>query len=371
MKWKERGIYLLSLLISIVLGLGVGALLMLATGHDPIEGYTAMVNGALGSKWDADTILKNSELGNTLYRSTLLIITGLATAVASDAGLFNVGGQGQMCLGALVGAYLGAELTTILPFTAGWPVWLLIVVCFLAATLAGAIYALIPALMKVRLNISEVVSTILLNSVALTFCTYMSNGPLKAQGKGTQTAAILKDLEFTRFFKPSNLSQAVFIAAGMALVVWYLMSRTTFGYEMRMAGRNSRFAKFSGLKASTLAVTGMVISGALCGALGMLEVFGWKHRYAVDLSTDFYWDGMLVAMIMRYKPLGIILMSFFFGILKSGAIRMQSSTGISPELIQVIQAIIIFFMAAEQGMILRFRTWRARRHPQHEEVISA
>lgn len=371
MKWRERGVYLLSLAISVLLGLGVGALLMLATGHDPIEGYTAMVNGALGTKWTPDTIMRNSELGNTLYRSSMLMLTGLATAVSSNAGLFNVGGQGQMCLGALVGAYLGASLTTILPFTAGWPAWALVAVCFLAAMLTGALYALLPALMNVKLKINEVVTTILLNSVALTFCTYMANGPLKAPGKGTQTAPILSDLKLSRFFLPSNLSEAVFFVAAMTLIVWYLMSRTTFGYEMRMAGQNSRFARFSGLKASTLAVVGMVISGAMCGALGMLEVFGWKGRYAPDLSTEVYWDGMLVAMIMRYKPLGIILMSFFFGILKSGVIKIQTTAHIQPELVQIIQSVIIFFMAAEQGMIQRFRTWRARRHPQREEVIQA
>ncbi len=367
MKWKERGIYLLSLLISIVLGLGVGALLMLVTGHDPIEGYRAMINGALGSKWSPDTIMKNSELANTLYRSSLLIITGLATAVASDAGLFNVGGQGQMCLGALVGAYLGAELTTILPFTAGWPAWLLIAVCLIASTLAGAVYALIPALMKVKLNVSEVVSTILLNSVALTFCTFLSNGPLKAPGKGTQTAAILSDLEFPRYFKPSNLSHAVFFAAAMALVVWYLMSRTTFGYEMRMAGRNSRFAKFSGLKDGKLAVAGMLISGAMCGALGMFECFALQNRFKPDFSNEFYFDGMLVAMIMRYKPLGIILMSFFFGALKMGATSMQSSTGISSELILIIQSVIIFLMAAEEGFLRRVQDRRLHRQTVQKE----
>ncbi len=249
--------------------------------------------------------------------------------------------------------------------------WLLVLVCVAASVLAGMLYALIPALMKVRLDISEVVTTILLNTVATTFCAYMANGPLQAPGRGSQTAPILKDLQFERFFRPSNLSTAVFIVAGMTLLVWYLMSRHVTGYEMRMTGQNSRFARFSGLKDKKLAVGGMLVSGAICGAVGMLEIFGWKYSYAETLSTDFYWDGMLVAMIMGYKPLGIVLMSFFFGILKAGAIKIQSSANIPSELIQVIQSIIIFFMAAEQGLIQRFRVWRARRHPQREEAIRA
>ena len=369
MKWKTRGTYLLSLLVSILLGLGVGALLMLVTGHDPIRGYADMLNGALGSKWAPGTILENRELGNTLYRIGLLVITGMATAVASEGGIFNVGGQGQMVLGAMFSAWLGASLPTLLPFTAGWPAWLAAAVCLLAGALAGALYALIPALMKTGLKINEVITTILMNTVAMVFCQFMvsKSGPIGDPRKGGQTAMILSDWKLERFFRSSNLSQAIFIVIGMTLLVWYLMSQTTFGYRMRMSGQNSRFAKFSGVKAARLAVVGMLISGALCGAAGMLEVFGWRGRFVPDKSWDIYWDGMLVAMIMHYKPLGIILMSCFFGILKSGAVSIQRT--IPSELSLIIQSIIIFFMAAEQGMIDRFRSRRARRKPDPQREV--
>ena len=347
MKNRERQQYLLSLTISVILALLVGALIMLATGHDALEGYGALIKGAFGTKraW-----------GNTLYKSFQLCITGMATAVASSAGIFNVGGEGQMYLGALASSYLGARLTGVSP-------WIALPVCFLAAIASGAVYAWIPAVMKVKLKINEVITTILMNSIAIFFCSYMANGPLKTLERGVNsgTDAIDKAFRFTRLIPGSNLSETVFYIAAISLFVWYLMSRTATGYEMRLTGQNERFSRFIGLKAGALGIGGMLISGAMCGALGMFECFALQNRFKPDFSSEFYFDGMLVAMIMRYKPLGIILMSFFFGALKMGAISMQSSTGISSELILIIQSVIIFLMAAEEGFLRRLQERRLHR----------
>ncbi len=152
----------------------------------------------------------------------------------------------------------------------------------------------------------------------------------------------------------------MFYIAVITLAIWYLMSRTTLGFEMKLTGQNQRFAKFSGLKSSQLAILGMLLSGAMCGLLGLFETFGLQGRFKPDFSNEFYFDGMLVAMIMRYKPLGIILMSFFFGILKTGASSMQRM-GIPSELIMIVQSIIIFFMAAEEGILANLRMRQARR----------
>ena len=353
MKNSERRQYLVTLVISIALALGVGALIMLATGHNPAEGYGALFSSAFGSRrgW-----------GNTLYKSFQLCITGLATAVASSAGIFNVGGEGQMYLGALAASYLGARLTGISP-------WIALPVCFLAAIASGALYAWIPAVLKVKMKINEVITTILMNSIAIYFCSYMANGPLKTAERGvnTGTDAIDKLFRFKRLIPGSNLSETVFWIAAISLLVWYLMSATTVGYEMRLTGQNERFARFAGLKAGKLGIAGMLISGAMCGALGMFECFALQNRFKPDFSSEFYFDGMLVAMIMRYKPLGIILMSFFFGALKMGATGMQSQTGISSELILIVQSIIIFFMAAEEGVVARFRLRSVRRQAVGKE----
>jgi simple sugar transport system permease protein len=350
---SERRKYILSLVVSIALGLLIGALIMLATGHNPIDGYSALFQGAFGTQrgWR-----------NTLYKSFQLCITGLATAIASSAGIFNVGGEGQMYLGALASSYLGARLAGISPVIA-------LPVCFLAAILSGTLYAWIPAVMKVKLKINEVITTILMNSIAIYFCAFMVNGPLKTAERGVNsgTDAIDKAFRFTRLIPGSNLSETVFYIAAISLIVWYLMSRTTTGYQMRLTGQNERFARFIGLKAEWLGIGGMLISGAMCGALGMFECFALQNRFKSDFSSEFYFDGLLVAMIMRYKPLGIILMSFFFGALKMGAISMQSKTGISSELILIIQSVIIFLMAAEEGFLRQVQMRRARRQSVRKE----
>ena len=355
MNRQNRVQYLISLLVSVVLALLVGALIMAATGHNPIDGYAALISGAFG---DLSKKFLNRNLANTLYKTGQLCITGLATAVAAQAGIFNVGGEGQMYLGALASAYVGARLVGVSPVIA-------LPLCFLAAILSGALYALIPAVLKVKLKINEVITTILMNSIAIYFCTYMANGPLKTAEKGiTQgTDAVDSAFRFSKLVAGSNLTDSIFCIAVIAMIVWYVMSRTTTGFQMKLTGQNERFARFSGIKAGKLAIVSMLVSGAMCGLLGMFETFGLQGRFKPDFSNEFYFDGMLVAMIMRYKPMGIILMSFFFGILKMGAVTMQSKTGISSELILIVQSIIIFFMAAEEGIVASLRARRVRKVP--------
>ena len=347
MKSKARIQYLVSLVISVLLALVLGGIIMALTGHNPLEGYGALITGALGTQ---------RGIGNTLAKTATLCLTGLATAVAAKAGIFNVGGEGQLYLGAIASAYVGAKLTGTSP-------WLAIPLCLLAAIVAGGLYAFVPALLKVKLKVNEVITTIMLNSAAIYFCSYLANGPLKTTEKGVSagTDAIDKSFMFSKLIKMSSLTESIFFAAFIALFVWYLMSRTTTGYEMQLTGQNSRFARYSGIKSDKLALGSMILSGAICGLVGMFEVFGQHGRFIESVSKDFYYDGMLVAMIMHYKPFGIILMSFFFGILQIGASAMESHVGISSELVLIVQSIIIFFMAAEEGILASIQARKMKR----------
>ena len=340
---KNNGSYMISLVISIVLALMVGAIFMLASGHDPVEGYGAMLSGALGSK---------RAVGDTLAKSATLCLTGLATAVAAQAGIFNVGGEGQLYFGAMASALLGSALT-------GVPAVIAIPLCLLAGMAAGGLWALIPAWLKVRKNVNEVITTIMLNSVAIYFCAFLSNGPLKTSEPGiaSGTARIDASFAFGRVINLSNLTTSIFLSLMIAVLVWYLMKRTTTGYEMKLTGENERFAYYMGIPTAQLMLIGMVISGAICGLVGMFEVFGLHKRFIDAVSNEFYYDGMLVAMIMRYNPTGIILMSFFFGILKIGGTGMEL-TGIPSQTILIVQSIIIFFMAAERGITESFNARR-------------
>ena len=343
---KMNGGYLLSLGVSVLSALLVGALIMHFSGHAPLEGYGAMLRGALSSP---------RALGDTLAKSATLCLTALAMAVAAQAGIFNVGGEGQLYLGAMASAIVGGYLT-------GWPAWAAVPLALVAAMAAGGLYALLPAWLKVKLKVNEVITTIMLNSAAIYFCKYLINGPLKTGERGISagTVKIAAAFAFPKVVRLSNLTASIFLSAAIALFIWYLMKRTSAGYEMKMTGQNPRFAGYMGINSGRLMLVGMLISGAVCGLVGMFEVFGIHKRFVEAVSNEFYYDGMLVAMIMRYDPLGIIFMSLFFGVLKIGATGMEQ-IGIPSEIVLIVQSVIIFFMAAENGVTASLKARAVRR----------
>lgn len=332
---KVNKTYLISLVASISVALLIGAILIAITGHNPIEGYGAMLDGVFGNA---------RVLGNTFAKALQLCLTALAMAVAAKAGMFNVGGEGQLYLGGLAATMAGVWLT-------GLPIVIVMPVVFLSAMVAGGVFALIPAWLKVKLHVSEVITTIMLNSAAIFFCKYLVNGPLKSTEKGVLSATDnINAYSFSKLIAGSNLSTALIYGAIIAFLVWYVMGRTTIGLEMKVTGENERFAFFSGIRKDKLMIWSMVASGAICGLVGLFEVYGIQGRFNENISNEFYYDGMLVAMIMNYNPVGIIIMSFFFAILKIGAFAMELSTGISGEISQIVFAIIIFLMAAQNGI---------------------
>lgn len=339
--------YLLSLSVSIIAALLLGAVIMLLTGFDPLRGYGELIKGAFGSP---------RVFGNTLAKTVTLCITGLAMAVAARAGMFNVGGEGQLYLGAIAAAITGFAF-------AGLPKALGILTALLAAVLAGGAYALIPALLKVKLKVNEVITTIMLNSAAIYFCVYLANGPFKTTETGiaSGTPSIDPAYRFAKLVPLSNLTESILIAAVVAFLVWYIMMKTSAGFEAKLTGQNRRFAFYSGIRTDRLAILSMVASGMMCGLVGSFEVYGIHGRFVETVSAGFYFDGMLVAMIMRYDPVGIIFMSLFFAALRIGGSAMELNVGVSSELILVIQSIIIFFMAAESGIAGNIKARRARK----------
>lgn len=334
-KFKLDKTYLFSLAVSVTAALIIGGILIAATGHSPLEGYGAMLNGVFGNP---------RVLGNTIAKALQLCLTGLAMAVAAKAGMFNVGGEGQLYLGGLAATLVGITMAGMSPV-------IVVPLAFIAAMIGGGLFAWIPAMLKVKLNVSEVITTIMFNSAAIYFCTYLVNGPLRSSDKSSLSATDnIYEFEFADLIRGSNISTAIFYGALIAFLVWYTMGRTTVGLEMKVTGENERFAFFSGIKKDKLMIWSMVVSGAICGLVGMFEVYGIQGKFSANISNEFYYDGMLVAMIMNYSPLGIILMSFFFAVLKIGATAMELSTGISSEISQIVFAIIIFLMAAQKGI---------------------
>lgn len=347
MKKKIDRSYLLSLILALALALTLGGIIMALAGHNPFRAYAELAKGATGLKsfGEIGKIFTRRQFGNTIEYAMVLYMTGLACAIGARVGIFNVGGEGQLYLGAIVSAYLGVVLTDL-------PALIVIPVAALGAMLVGGFYAFIPGFLKVKLKVNEVITTIMMNSIAIFLCAYLSSGPWKTSHSnrvsGTDTLA--QHLQFQKLIPGSNLTTAIFASMIIAFLVWYIMGKTTKGYEMRLVGENPRFAKFAGLKVDRTVIDSMVISGMLCGLVGMFEVYGLKGNYQDGISKEYYFDGLLVAMIMRYKPAGIIAMSFLFAFLKVGASGMELNAGVPGELYRIIQSIIIFFLAAERGV---------------------
>ena len=232
--------YLGSLAAAVAVALVVGALIMLITGHDPLNAYGELVKGATGcNKWsDLLHIFSKRQFGNTIEYAMVLFLTGLACAIGARVGIFNVGGEGQLYLGAIVSAYIGVLMT-------GRAAWLVILVAALGGMAAGGIYAWVPGVLKVKLKVNEVITTIMMNSIAIYLCAYLSSGPWKTtqpnRVSGTETLA--DNLRFTRLIPGSNLTGAIFVSAVIAFFIWYVMAKTTKGYEMKLIGENPRFAR--------------------------------------------------------------------------------------------------------------------------------
>ena len=349
--------YFGSLILSVVLALAVGAAIMAATGYDPLNAYHELFRGATGCDNLGQVftgLFTKRQFGNTVEYAMVLFLTGLACAVGARAGIFNVGGEGQLYLGAIVSAYIGVVLNGLSP-------WIVIPVAALGAMAAGALYAWIPGVLKVKKKVNEVITTIMMNSIAIYFCAFLSNGPWKTSqpNRVSGTDPLDNVYRFTQLIRGSNLTTAIFASAIIAFLIWYVMSRTATGFEMKLTGHNPRFAKYLGLSVDKLVIGSMVVSGAICGLVGMMEAYGVRGNYQDGISNEYYFDGLLVAMIMGYRPVGIIVMSFFFAFLKVGAAGMELNAGVPGELYRIIQSVVIFSMAAEGGVKALLKVRRA------------
>ena len=351
---RNRLRYLAFLAVSILLAFGIGAIVLALTDHDPLEAYRAMFDGAFSAP---------RHIGDVLEYAMVLALCGLACDLGSRVGIFNVGGEGQLLLGAIVSCQVGVWLS-------GSPVWVVLPLAALAAIVTGGLYALIPGVLKVKVKVNEVITTIMLNTVAALFCAYLVKGPWQSSGKYVTAATERLGVEywFGGLIERSKLSTAIIAAAVIAFVIWYVMQRTAKGYEMKLIGQNPRFARYSGLKNDRVVILCMTISGAICGLVGMFRVYGAEHIFMSSVSNDYYFEGLMVAMIARYQPVTTILLSLFFAVLKIGAEGMQANAGVSNQIYLIIQTIIIFFMAAESGIFKAIEDRRMQKRARREAL---
>lgn len=338
--------YLASLVISVLLAFVIGGVILRLTGFDPFEAYGAMISGAFDSA---------RHVGDFLEYAMVLCICGLACVLGARVGIFNVGGEGQLLLGAIFACQVGIWMD-------GMPPWLVIPAAALAAMIVGGLYAMIPGVLKVKVKVNEVITTIMLNTIAAYLCQYLAKGPWKNANKNMVAATEQLNAQywFSGVIKRSSLTTAIFAAAVIAFIVWYVMEKTSTGYEMKITGQNPRFARFSGLKTDSIIIICMLISGAMCGLVGMFRVYGVEHLYRDSVSRDYYFEALMVAMIAQYRPVTVIFLSLFFAVLKIGAQGMEL-IGVPSQIYLIIQTVVIFFMAAESGITESMRQEKRRR----------
>ena len=348
---EERRDYLISLLLSIGASLVIGALIMLANGRNPILGYGALLKGAFGS---------NYKLANTLAKTSPLVLTGLATSIAFNAGISNIGGEGQLYLGAFAAALVGISLGPL-------PKVLAIGLAIVAGALVGGLYAYFPGKLKIKYGVDEVITTIMLNTVAILFTGYLVNNFFAASdAKMSGTDLIGQSFQMKKLVRLSTLNSSIFLVILITIRSYYLMMKTSRGYEFKMVGQNKVFADYGGINSKKSMIQAMVISGGLCGITGVFEVIGVHYRFLQNISPELAFDGMLVSLVVRNNPLGIILMGLFFGTMKTGSIYMESATGVPSELVEVIQSIIILFIAGESGFKNLYKNWKLNRETRRE-----
>lgn len=372
-------------LLAVLMALAIGAIILLVLSVNPLVAYEALVTGAFANK---------NGLADTLVKATPLLLVGIGIVIAFRAKVINIGAEGQLIVGALLTTYLAVELGET------WPGYLVIIICLLAGTLAGAVWAGIPGLLKARLNVNEILSTIMMNSIAVQVGFYLLRGPMIDPAEleaGTNIphsartpratdlprfTDIAESLGFTEraselgltgfraelyglFVEPTRLHTGFIIAIVMAILVYILLWRTTIGYRIRAVGLNPDAARYAGINVPRYMVFSMSLSGAFAGLAGAVEILGLHHRMfePLSVSAGYGFSGIVVALFGKLHPLGAIPSSILFGGLLVGGDKMQRAVQVPQVLITTLIGIVVLFVVSSD-------IWSRRRASRRVQVDS-
>jgi simple sugar transport system permease protein len=317
-------------LIALIIAIIVGGLLVLAIGDNPFEIYWILISGSL---------IGIPNLMVTLQIMTPLIFTGLAVSIAFRAGLWNIGVEGQM----LVGAFFAGLVGWLVPL----PTILHVPLTLLAAMIGGALWAAIPAYLRVKLNVNELVVCLMLNPIALLLTGYFTIHVLKAPGPTNKLPDVLDTAMLPQFSLFSQVNAGIFIALACCALFAIINIMTVRGFEWKIMGLNPTFAYYGGIDVPRRAVSAMLVSGAIAGLCGAEEVMGVYRAFYDGFSPGYGFDGIAVAMLANYSPVGVIAAAGLFGALESGGAVLQMTTNISKYLVEVLQFTTVLMLAAQ------------------------
>ena len=346
-------------IMAVILGLIAGALLMLIMGFNPVEGYTYLFKGGL---------MNLERIGNTIATATPLMLTGLSVAFAFKTGLFNIGTPGQMLFGGFCSIAVGLSLDL--------PKIILVPIVVAVGIIGGALWAIVPGVLKAKFNVHEVVSSIMMNWVAYWIVYYVV--PLYFKGEFLETeskmlpeSATLKVHWLSEIFKGSYINLGIFLALIAVLVIWFTLNKTVLGYELKAVGFNRFGAEYAGMPVNRNIVISMMIAGALSGLAGVIQYTGNANIMQIGVMPSQGFDGIAVALLGASSPIGVIFSSLFFGILYVGKGFMNAAVKVPPELADTIMATIIYFAATSMVMdklIKKFR--KSKKDKSNKKDIS-
>ena len=331
--------------------LGVGMIMLLILRVNPAEAYGALWEGAFGS---------TNAIAETLVKATPLLLVGLGICIAFRANVINIGGEGQMIIGGILATQVGLTFTDL-------PGWLVIILAIVAGFIGGAIWGGIPGILKAYFQVNEILSTVMMNAIAVQLMNFLLRGPmidpeqLEKASKIPQTARLLEAFRLPRLV-PTRLHIGFLIALVLAIVVYFLLWRTTLGYRIRAVGQNPHASRYGGIRVRRRMVTALLLSGAFAGLAGAIQVYGVNYRMITDGSASGFtgaagFNGIVAALFGQLHPIGTIPASICFGALLVGANKMQRVVQIPSALITALNGLVVVFVVSSE-------IWRRRRQKQ-------
>lgn len=318
-------------LVAVLLALTLGSVLLIFIKVNPLMAYKYLIFGNFTNIYN---------IAEVFVKATPIILTGLAFTFAFKTGLFNIGGEGQMFVGAIAAVYMGLKTGHMAPFIS-------ISLCFLGAVVAGAIWGIIPGILKAVFGSSEIIVTIMFNYIGLYFISYVVDKPLReASGFYPQTDLIGKNAYLPYIISDTRLHIGFIIAVVLAIITYIILKKTPFGFKLRAVGHNPDGAEYAGINIKRSIIISLAISGALAGVAGFTEINGIHHRLLDNFSRNVGFDGISAALLGGAQPIGVIISSILLGMLQTGANAMQRGVGVPANIVSIIQALIIIFVLA-------------------------
>ncbi len=345
--------------LAVLAALVVGAVMLLLLGANPIKAYGALLEGAFGS---------GNAIAETAVKAVPLLLVGLGIYIAFRGNVINIGGEGQMVIGAILATVVGLNLTD-------WPGWVVISLALLMGFVGGAIWGGIPGFLKAYFGVNEILSTVMMNAIAVQVMNYLLRGPMidpsqaELASKIPQTAALADAFRLPRL-APTRLHLGAGIAVVLAFLVYVLLWRTTLGYRIRAVGQNPHASRYGGITVRRHMVMALLLSGAFAGLAGAVQVYGLNYRMITDGSATGFtgsagFNGIVAALFGQLHPIGAIPASFLFGALLVGANKLQRVMQVPSAFIIALNGLVVVFVVSSE-------VWRRRRQRKRmTEIVAA